>query len=45
MQSMSDEELNTPVILIDDTVALKTDIREKMVAFLFYMRQYLQNGR
>ena len=28
-EPLSDEELNTPVILIDDTVALKTDIREK----------------
>ena len=28
-EPLSDEELNTPVILIDDTVALKTDSREK----------------
>ena len=28
-EPLSDEELNTPVILIDDTVALKTDITGK----------------
>ncbi len=28
-EPLSDDELNTPVVIVDDTVALKTDIREK----------------